>query len=113
MTFGERLIQLRKERGFRSRVAFADELGIPSTTLRNYETNVREPSHAFLCRIANMFNVSLDYLLGLTNTPRMLNTPPHTLTFEELSLIEAWRNLDETSREIVQFAIEKEASRRR
>lgn len=47
MTFGERLIELRKERGFNNRSEFADYIGMPSTTLRNYETNVREPGHVF------------------------------------------------------------------
>ena len=67
MSFGEILTQLRKERGFKNRKAFADYIGIPSTTLRNYETNVREPGHIFLTQMANLFNVSTDYLLGLTS----------------------------------------------
>lgn len=66
MSFGEILTQLRKERGFKNRKSFADYIGIPSTTLRNYETNVREPGHIFLTQMANIFNVSTDYLLGLT-----------------------------------------------
>ena len=37
MTFGKRLMQLRKEHGYRNRDAFAAELGIPANTLRNYE----------------------------------------------------------------------------
>ena len=37
MTFGKRLMQMRKEHGYRNRDAFAAELGIPANTLRNYE----------------------------------------------------------------------------
>ena len=43
MTFGKRLMQLRKEHGYRNRDAFAAELGIPANTLRNYEMDIREP----------------------------------------------------------------------
>ena len=34
MTFGKRLMQLRKEHGYRNRDAFAAELGIPATTVK-------------------------------------------------------------------------------
>ena len=47
MTFGERLTQLRKENGYSTRNEFAEKLGIPNTTLRNYEIGVREPGHTF------------------------------------------------------------------
>ena len=36
MTFGKRLMQLRKEHGYRNRDAFAAELGIPANTLRKW-----------------------------------------------------------------------------
>jgi len=68
MTFGERLTGLRKKRGF-TRVAFADYIGIPSATLRNYEKDIREPSYAFLRHMTEIFKVSLDYLLCLTDDP--------------------------------------------
>lgn len=46
MTFGERLSELAEENGFSTRKQLADELGIPSTTLRNYEKGSREPEHS-------------------------------------------------------------------
>ena len=67
MTFGERITELREEMGFHTRKSFAEKLGIPETTLRNYETNAREPGHTFLKQISDLFEVSTDYLLGLTN----------------------------------------------
>ena len=74
MTFGERLTELRVSAGNTKRNDFADKLGIPSTTLRNYETDVREPGHTFLKQISEFFNVSVDYLLGLTNEKEVLNS---------------------------------------
>ena len=47
MTFGKRLMQLRKEHGYRNRDTFAAELGIPANTLRNYEMDIREPGFPF------------------------------------------------------------------
>ena len=66
MTFGKRLMQLRKEHGYRNRDTFAAELGIPANTLRNYEMDIREPGFPFLIKISQFFHVSTDYLLGLT-----------------------------------------------
>ena len=66
MTFGERLTQLRKENGYATRKSFAEKLNIPETTLRNYENDDREAGHTFLKQMSDFFDVSCDYLLGLT-----------------------------------------------
>ena len=54
MTFGKRLMQLRKEHGYRNRDAFAAELGIPANTLRNYEMDIREPGFPFLIKMSQL-----------------------------------------------------------
>lgn len=64
MSFGKQLIDLREKNGF-TRKDLAEKIEIPYTTLRNYETDVREPGHKFLIQISSLFNVSVDYLLGL------------------------------------------------
>lgn len=64
--FGKRLVELRKEKGY-NRTQFAEKIGIPATTLRNYENGSREPGHSFLVQMAEEFHVSTDYLLGLTD----------------------------------------------
>lgn len=92
MSFGERLTQLRKENGFSTRSEFAEKLGIPSTTLRNYETDVREPGHTFLKQISEFFNVSVDYLLCLTDEKEVLNS--FRLKTSEYEYIKKYRNLD-------------------
>lgn len=94
MTFGERLVELRKERGFTNRNDFANYIGMPSTTLRNYETNVREPGHIFLKQMADIFHVSLDYLLCMTDD----KTPPiqqQGFSSEEYDHIKKYRIISE------------------
>ena len=44
MTIGERIVEQRKKLGM-TRVQLAQDLDIPHTTLRNYETDQREPGH--------------------------------------------------------------------
>ena len=61
--FSERLRQLRTERGLRQ-ADLAKHLGIAQTTVANYEQHARFPDEERLSKIAQYFDVSLDYLLG-------------------------------------------------
>lgn len=69
MSFGENLIAIRKSRGM-TRKELADRLDIPYTTLRNYETDQREPGHKTLIDLAKLFSVSVDELIGLKTVPQ-------------------------------------------
>lgn len=109
MTFGQRLTQLRKEHGYATRNDFAEKLNIPSTTLRNYETDVREPGHTFLKQISELFNVSVDYLLCLTDEKEVLKS--FRLRSEEQTLLEHYRLLDPHGKEMVDFTLQKEWER--
>ena len=105
MTFGERLTELRKEKGF-NRTSFANYIGIPGTTLRNYETDVREPGHIFLKHMADIFKVSTDYLLCITDdrTPSVVRAE---FTLDEIGHIKNYRALDESGRRIVNAVIDE------
>lgn len=55
--------QIRETRKMSQREC-ANNLGISLRAWQTYEQNVSEPKQELLCKIADMFNVSLDYLLG-------------------------------------------------
>lgn len=61
----KRLKELREERGYFQKFV-ADKLGIRSNTLSGYENGTRMPDPAMLTKIADLYNVSVDYLLGRT-----------------------------------------------
>ncbi len=63
-TFGERLKDLRAEKGL-TQVALASELNIDKSTIAKYETDKIEPSISMLIVIVKYFGVSADYMLGL------------------------------------------------
>ncbi|MDF9528441.1 helix-turn-helix domain-containing protein [Bacillus cereus] len=65
--FGTRLQTLRKERKLRQE-DMAKQLGIARTTYAMYEQGNREPDYNTLIRLATFFEVSIDYLLGTTET---------------------------------------------
>ena len=77
----KRLKQMRKNERL-SQQELADKLGINRSTLAKYEQNERHPPNDVLVNIAEMFNVTTDYLLGRTDS-----TGARILTPEELEEI--------------------------
>lgn len=61
--FNLRLKQLR-EQFCLSQYAFAKELNVSQSAVGNWEAGKRIPDTEMLCKIADFFNVSIDYLLG-------------------------------------------------
>lgn len=66
MKFGTRLENLLEERNL-SQKQLSRELHIAPSTLNGYLRRDREPDFTTLIKLANYFNVSTDYLLGVTN----------------------------------------------
>lgn len=63
MTIGERIKKLRVEKNF-TQTFLAEQLGITKAMISAYETNVRKPSTNIMLKLTDIFNVSLDFLLG-------------------------------------------------
>ena len=59
----ERLRELRKERGY-TQLQVAVYCDITEKAYQNYELMTREPKLEILIRIADLYGVSLDYLVG-------------------------------------------------
>ena len=62
--FGERIRQVRKNAGC-SQKEFCAALDIPQSTLSAYETDRMQPTISSLVKIAEKYNVSLDWLCGI------------------------------------------------
>ena len=60
----QRLRALRQARGL-SQVDLARELGVTKQSVSNWENDKIQPSIEVLVRLAGVFSVSTDYLLGL------------------------------------------------
>lgn len=78
-------------------------LGIERTTYVKYETGVTEPDIKTLIKLADIFNVTLDYLLGRSTSSTVsasaspegkatIQQNESPLTGKELALISAYRN---------------------
>ncbi len=103
MGFGDRLRQLRRANSL-TQERTASLLNVERSTYAKYETNVSMPQQDTLLRLAELFGVSVDYLLGNTTVPTTVNelrgdgTLPG-LTQEETAMLTAFRRLSEEQRQ--------------
>lgn len=67
---GERIHELRIAHGW-NQVQLAKKLNITKQTVSNWENENIQPSIEMLVRIARLFHVSTDYLLGMEETPKI------------------------------------------
>lgn len=70
--FPERLRKLREQKGLK-RYVLSERCGLSSDAVRRYELGIAKPTMDALQRIANEFGVSVDYLLGRTDYPCMVD----------------------------------------
>ena len=64
MDFGSRLKELRTQAGM-TQLQLAQRMGITKSVVSFYELRERTPSPDVLVKLAGIFHVSTDYLLGL------------------------------------------------
>lgn len=82
------LKKLRLEKGY-SQQKLAGLLGITQQAVYKYENLSVEPDIATLIRMADIFGVSVDYLIGRTT-----DTPAQVLvTTDEIAHLASWREL--------------------
>lgn len=67
MHFNDRLKELRSENGL-TQHELAVKLGITRSAYSLYELGLREPNLAMLIELSKFFNVTLDYLAGLSDS---------------------------------------------
>lgn len=65
--FSTRLRELRLNKGLRQEQV-ARLIGVNKSAISTYENDARQPSFEILVRLANLYRVSTDYLLGQTNS---------------------------------------------
>ena len=91
---GTRIKELRKEFGL-SQVELAMRMEVTKQTISNWENENIQPSIDMLVGLANVFNVTTDYLLGLDDVPRLsIEGLPLSFAAHLAQVIEDFRNLE-------------------
>lgn len=89
MNLGNKLSELRKNKRLSQR-AFANIIGVSSGAVAMWETNKRLPDIETLIRLADFYNVSLEYLLGRSDG--RTDCYNNDLSHKENELITYFRN---------------------
>ncbi|MGM0472405.1 MAG: B12-binding domain-containing protein, partial [Bacillota bacterium] len=115
--FGTRLKELRQENNLRQK-DLAEYLQLAQTTIANYEQQSRFPDQTTLIKIADYFNVSLDYLVGRqevkdkqpsqpnSNTPNILTTKPQLPPLANQYLTALLQGKEEQAINLIQDALQ-------
>lgn len=109
MEFKDRLKLLRKEKRL-TQVKLAEMLNYGYTAIANYESGRNQPSIPDLKKIASIFNVSMDYLLGVNDIRHPYVIDDNTAQFNEFRRFYAQLN-NESKNELLlymQWLIERE-----
>ena len=97
--FGNRLREQRKKYHFTQRDV-AERLNVSSSVVAGYEQGNRCPSVEILCRLADIYHCSTDYLLGRTNAAGKLTIDVKGLSDNEIEaishLIDAMKHMDDS-----------------
>lgn len=84
---GERLQDVRKDNND-TQAALAQKLQVSLATVQSWEQDKSSPSHEMLVAICRMYQISSDYLLGLTDDdPLYIQRKQESLTPENRALL--------------------------
>ena len=83
--FGSKLKELRQQAGLTQK-QLGERIWLTKATVSYYEQSMRYPSPEILVRLANVFHVSTDYLLGMEDKQQTLDVTD--LTDEDIALVQ-------------------------
>ncbi len=98
-----RIRELRIEKGLRQKDV-AEKIGVSAQSFGYYENWVNKPDPETLIKLADLFEVSIDYLLGRENDDGTIlkGVAERGFTDEELKIISDYRALSEPMKKIAQ-----------
>lgn len=98
----QKLQALRQQKGV-SQAEMAKYIDLTVGAYQNYENGRREANYETLCKLADFYNVSTDYLLGRTTVKQTAKEPPDPFANIDVSalekrIIKKYTELDESTR---------------
>ena len=101
----KRLRELRNEKGL-SQQGLAELIGVTQQSVNKYENHNVQPDMDVLISLAELFETSVDYLVGHTDIRRRIEeTSPYDLNAQEEQLVMSFRKLTNNQRESIKSVI--------
>lgn len=101
--FRDRVIKLMNENNI-NQLGLAKELGITQSTLSRNLNGIHRPKAEIVESIASFFNVSTDYLLGITDDRGSTFSPKNQLRGVQLALFnQAGKLTDEQAEDVLKY----------
>lgn len=114
-TLGQRLRRSRESKGW-SQTLVCRKLGISNSTLSGYERDYREPDADTLKKLADLYEVGADYLLGSNKPSNLTSKDERDIAKQLENILESMESdtalafdgepMDEETKELVRAAIE-------
>ena len=77
----------------------ANIIGVSQQAVAQWENDKADPDNAILIKLADYFNVTIDYLVGRTNKNNT-NELNLSITLDQIDIIKRLQSLDEAAQEI-------------
>ena len=81
-----------------------EDINVAESTISLYETGKREPDYETLKKIAEYFDVSIDYLLGRVDVRKEATSA--TVDKEFANFYESYKDLDDADKEILKATLD-------
>lgn len=101
-TFGEKLRQLMESNNVKQQ-ELADKLNVKRGSVSNWITNRRCPDAETIVKIADYFNVTVDFLLKDTKNEELKKVKEDYIEMKDL--YECYKNLDENNKILIDSMI--------
>ncbi len=87
---GERLKEVRRDK-HDTQASLAQKLNVSLSTVKSWERDKSAPSHELLVQICKMYNVTSDFLLGISDEDPLWNREKHNqLSQQNKELLKAF-----------------------
>lgn len=105
-TLGQRLRWSREQKG-ENQIEAAEGTGISNEQLNRYEKDKRKPTPEVLATLATYYNVTSDFLLGLSNDPEKNEKEFKVVRAEKhAKIIQELEQLDEDDEEVMDLVMQ-------
>lgn len=98
MKFSNIIKELREEKNC-SQEELGKYIGVSHTSIKNWELGINEPKASYIIKLAQIFNVTTDYLLGITEDYSVNTISSSDLSDDQQYIVNEYNKLSSTDKQ--------------